>query len=100
MRGSEIFLHWAVHVLRCQVHSASLSGSYRLVYAPSGRRWESVGCQAQSLWSRIKDVELPETMSRAMARQAEGECERRVRSSTPRADLAPGAGFSVRAAPR
>ena len=33
----------------------------------------------------IKDVEIPEAMQRAMARQAEAERERRARSSTPRA---------------
>ena len=37
----------------------------------------------------VKDVELPETMQRAMARQAEAERERRAKSSRPRASSRP-----------
>ncbi|HEY9495809.1 MAG TPA: SPFH domain-containing protein [Intrasporangium sp.] len=33
----------------------------------------------------LKDVQLPDTMKRAMARQAEAEREKRPRSSTPKA---------------
>jgi regulator of protease activity HflC (stomatin/prohibitin superfamily) len=35
----------------------------------------------------LKDIQLPESMKRAMARQAEAEREKRARSSTPKASI-------------
>jgi regulator of protease activity HflC (stomatin/prohibitin superfamily) len=42
----------------------------------------------------LKDIQLPETMKRAMARQAEAEREKRAKISPPRANSWPPASWA------